>query len=118
MVNPVEYNFEIYVGQTLKYPFTVWNDEAQTSPYDFSGHTVTCQARINYTSSQAVSLNPSIVGNTIYLNATPSQLAAFAIPSNEKSVKYVYDIEITKPDLTKWTLSRGIIEIFPEVTKI
>jgi len=118
MINPVEYNFQLYVGQTLKYPFTVWNDEAQTIPYSFTDHTVSSQARINYASSQAVNLNPSIVGNTIFLNATPAQLAAFNIPSNEKSVKYVYDIEVTKPDNSKWTIVRGIIEIFPEVTKL
>lgn len=118
MINPVEHNFNVYIGQTLEYPFTVWNDEAQTSPYNFSGHTVKAQARINYASSQAINLNATISGNTIFLNGTPPQLAAFVIPANEKSFKYVYDVEITKPDNTKWTLVRGIIEVFPEVTKI
>ena len=118
MVNPVEHNFNLYVGQNLAYPFTVWNDEAQLVPYDFTGHTVKAQARINYSSTQAISLNATISGNTIYLNGTPTQLAAFSMPANEKSSKYVYDIEITKPDTSKWTLARGLIEVFPEVTKI
>ena len=118
MINPVEYNFEIYQGQTLKYPFTVWNDTEQTSAYDFASHTVASQARSSYSSTVAVNLNPTIETNTIYLNMTPTQLAAFVIPSNAKSIKFYYDIEVTKPDTAKWTILRGIIEIFPEVTKI
>lgn len=118
MINPVEYNFEIYQGQTLKYPFTVWNDSEQTSAYDFTDHTVASQARSSYTSSSAVNLNPTIVSNTIYLNMTPSQLSSFVIPSNAKSIKFYYDIEVTKPDTTKWTILRGIVEIYPEVTRI
>lgn len=118
MIDPAEYNFSIYQGQTLKYPFVIWNDDEQTDPYDFSSHTVASQARISFSSSSAINLNPTIVGNTIYLNATPAQLASFVVQANNKSAKYFYDIEITKPDLTKWTLVRGIIEVFPEVTKI
>jgi len=117
MMNPAIHNFEIHTGQTLKYGFTVWEDDNQTIPYDFTGHTVKSEARIAFSSPVAVNLNASIVGNTVYLNATPVQLAVFLISPNNKSSKYVYDIEITKPDLTKWTLVRGAVDIIPEVTK-
>jgi hypothetical protein len=118
MLNPAEHNFEVYQGQTLKYPFEVWNDEAKTSAYDFTSHTVASQARASYTSTSAVNLNATIVGNVVYLNATPAQLALLVIQANNKSAKFFYDVEITKPDTTKWTLVRGVIEVFPEVTKI
>lgn len=118
MTDPVEHNFSIYIGQTLKYPFTVYNDEALTSEYDFTGCTVAAQARLNHNSKLAINLNPTIVGNTIYLNATPDQLTGFVIPGNNQSAKYKYDVEVTKPDLTKWTVVFGIIEAFPEETKI
>lgn len=118
MINPVEYNFEIYQGQTLKYPFTVWNDTAQTSAYDFTGHTVKCEARLTFNSTTSVNLNATIESNTIYLNGTPAQLAKFIVQPNNKSAKYYYDIEVTLADTTKWTIARGVIEVFPEVTKI
>ena len=118
MIDPAEHNFSIYLGQTLAYPFYIWNDEAQSDPYILTGHTVQAQARLTYDSPKAINLNASINGNAVYLNATPTQLAQFTIGSNNKSSKYVYDVEITKPDGSKWTLVRGIIEAFPEVTKI
>ncbi|MCS6281442.1 MAG: hypothetical protein HUM72_12490 [Dolichospermum sp.] len=118
MIDPVEHNFSVYQGQTLQYPFTVWNDDALSVPYDFTSHTVASQARTTYDSTKAINLNASIGGNTVYLNATPAQLASFVVQSNNKSAKYYYDIEITKPDNSKWTLARGVIEVFPEVTKI
>jgi len=118
MLDPVDYNFNIYVGQTLKYPFTVWEDEAQAIAYDFTDHSVASQARLSFESAKAISLNATIEGNTIFLNATPEQLSKFVISANNKSAKYYYDIEITKPDSIKWTIVRGTIEVFPEVTKI
>ena len=118
MLDPVEHNFNIYLGQTLAYPFNVFNDEEQIDPYDFTDCTVSAQARIAHDSSKAINLNPSIDGNSIILNATPTQLSQIIIPSNSKSIKLVYDIEVTKPDLTKWTIVRGVIDAYPEVTKI
>jgi hypothetical protein len=118
MIDPVEHNFSIYQGQTLNYPFTVWNDDNLTDPYNFTLHTAASQARITYDSTKAINLNASITGNTVYLNATPAQLTSFIVSPNNKSAKYYYDIEITKPDNSKWTMVRGIIEVFPEVTKI
>ena len=118
MIDPVEHNFSIYLGQTLKYPFVIWNDEALSSPYDFTLHTVASQARLTYDATKEINLNATITGNTIFLNATPAQLASFLVQSNNKSSKYYYDIEVTKPDTSKWTVVRGIIEVFPEVTKV
>jgi hypothetical protein len=118
MIDPVEHNFSLYQGQTLKYPFVVWNNDDLTDPYDFTLHSVASQARITFDASKAVNLNATISGNTIFLNATPSQLASFIVQSNNKSSKYFYDVEVTKPDNSKWTIVRGIIEVFPEVTKI
>lgn len=117
MIEPVEHNFEIHQGQTLKYPCTVWNDANLSDPYDFTLHTVRSQARATYKSATFINLNPTIEGNVIYLNATPEQLAAFVVQPNNKSSKYVYDIEVTLPNSDKWTVIRGTIEIFPEVTK-
>lgn len=118
MIDPVEHNFNLYLGQTLQYPFVVWNDDNLTIPYDFTLHTVKCQARLSYDSAKAINLNASISGNTIYLNATPAQLIDLKVQPNNKSSRYVYDIEVTKPDNSKWTIIRGHIEVFPEVTKI
>lgn len=118
MIQPAEHNFNIYLGQHLKYPFIVWNDDEQTNAYDFTGHSVASQARASFDSSKSINLNASIEGNTIYLNATPAQLAQFVIQPNSKNSRYVYDIEVTKPDGTKWTIVRGMIEAYPEVTKI
>jgi len=118
MIDPVEYNFKIYLGQTLKYPFVVWNDEEQTSPYDFTGCTVKSQARVLPESTTGINLNATIVSNTIYLNATPAQLASFVVAANNKSAKYYYDVEVTLADTSIWTVVRGIVEVFPEVTKI
>jgi len=118
MTTPAEYNFSLYIGQTLKQPFTVWNDEAQTSPYSFTGHTIRSQIRLSYNSTQALTLTTTVVGNTIYLNATPEAMRAFFVIQNAQSAKYYYDVEITKPDLSVWTLVRGVIDVYPEVTKI
>jgi len=119
MINPVEHNFKLYVGQDLNYPFTVWLDEALSIPYDFYNKKPKCQARQTYSSKQYVDLNPVIDGNTVFLRGTPEVFKGFVFPAGEKMVKYVYDVEIEDLDTgIKWTMVRGIIEVYPEVTKV
>ena len=116
MIDPVEYSFKVYQGQTLKQEFVVWNDTAQTSAFDFTGYTVASFASASHDSTVTINLNPTISTNYIYLNATPAQLQSFIVLPNNKSSKYFYDIKLTKPDTTIWMLARGVIEIFPEVS--
>jgi hypothetical protein len=117
MIDPVEYNFKVYVGQTLDLGFFIWEDSNRTVPYDLTGHAVKAEARQAYNSLLFVNLNPTITSNAVYLNATPEQLARFEVLSKSTQSKFVYDIEITKPDGKIWTMVRGIIEVNPEVTK-
>src|SRR5580765_7264627 len=42
---PGQYDLELYRGDTARYRFVLWQDEAKTLPIDLTGVTVTAQIR-------------------------------------------------------------------------
>lgn len=117
MIDPVEHNFNIYHSHTTAYPFTLYDDTAQTIATDLSGYTVTALAKISFNATTSVNLNPTIASNVVTLNLTPAQAQTMIVQPNNPNAKYYYDVKLTKTsDGTVWSLVRGIITVIPKVT--
>lgn len=91
-LNPERHNFKVWRGTTFRRILEVWNDEAETSPYDFSGYTGTMTIREKLAGSVVGTVGVNFSGNQIELVASAATTGTWAWKQG------VYELQITAPD--------------------
>lgn len=104
-------NITIEQGSTFSLTFDV--NDADGTPFDLDGHTVTGQMRKHYnTTNAAISFTTGIANtNEITLSLTATQTADIVAD------KYVYDIEMDDGSNTITRVVEGVVYVTPEVTR-
>ena len=108
-----EYNFSIEQGSNFDLALTGKDDNGAI--LNLSGYSATGQIRYRYGSTgYLVNLNTIINlssgDGVILVSLTPSQTSALPV------TKAVYDIEVSNSGGYAFKVSKGYVDIFPEVT--
>ena len=121
----LEENLILDQGSTLTNTLTI-KDSAGV-PIDLTGHSFSGMIRKSCADAAPVATFTCTILDQITntgqmtFSLTPVQTAAIPTPGNTDynrvSTIYTFDIEMTKPDTTKFRVIQGNIEVSPEATK-
>lgn len=104
-LNPERHNFKVWRGTTFRRILEVWHDEAETSPYDFSGYTGNLTIRDKKGGTTLGTVGVTFSGNDITLLATAVTTAGWAWDQG------VYELMLTAPSGDVDILLYGIVQV-------
>lgn len=108
---PGTYDLCLYRGDTSRWQFRLWQDEARTMPVDLTGAAVLAQIRAGPTGNvQATPTTSIIPPNLIDMVLTAAQSASLAAGG-------VWDLEITYASGDVATPLRGRVQVQQDVTR-
>lgn len=111
-------NFTIEQGATWSQ--VIYYQNSTNAPISLANYTIRMQARVAYSANLPVLDLSTTNGNITITNAANGTFAlqqTAAQTSNLTAGRYVYDLELVKPDTTVVRLLYGDLIVTPEVTR-
>jgi hypothetical protein len=114
VMKPGKYGLSLYRGDTSRWKFTLWADEAKTEPIDLAGASVAAQIRAvggTWTSPAAV-LDCVIEAPNIIRAELPTSAT---LPG--RGTRSEWDLQITWPSGDVQTVLAGGVDVMGDVTR-
>jgi len=105
----------LYMDQGSTFDTCVYVRDSSGCEVDVTGYTIRSQMRKSYGSSvaytfQVQEVNPRLGVINLHMTAEETR----DIPAG----RYLYDVEATNPDGTRWRIVEGLVVVTHEITKI
>jgi hypothetical protein len=109
---PGTYDLQLYRGDTTRFRFTLWSDDAKTVPLDLSSASVSAQIRDQPDDTTVLVTLSCAVTPPNNIDVTVPTASAGALPAVG-----VWDLEITWADGDIQTVLAGAVYTAPDVTR-
>jgi hypothetical protein len=109
-MTPQVYPLCFYRGDTARWTFTLWNDNARTDPHDLTGATVKAEIRVRPSGTVLAALALTV--------RLPNMIDGLLAASASALIPYpaAWDLQVTYTDGSVHTVLRGGVAALPDVT--